>query len=407
VLKRFVDKNFKTWQPGAWEDVTGPKEYKPFSELVHTTHVEVAKTVLPNGGISPQAVNDYTQLSGVLPAVWLAPGPNGNDVYGPVTIHIDTRVLIGKRCFFVECIDYKRSEMATRFVFVDTGEHGDSQLSALRAAGVKLSPYNPFNDEGPWKVDDEGKMVTLTSGLSFEGGPRNHTTEFVVLDDVPLTARTLTNITTNAHNGWCKKKENTCPEGEIELSDVLHALPTMSLVTDFGFDVLRFVAREVKSRFREDSTEIVDAARRGKFKGLISSCPEIRAALGLGELHEPGHNDECVAEHFPAGIDFPDYRGNEFCKAVCEAVNGTYNRGDAVTNALVEAVANGKTSLTPEQWMAVLASFLDSGPVRVQYGNQLKVKNQVRLIDVAAVEIAALPPPFLSWWVSHNSVIFE
>jgi hypothetical protein len=406
VIKEFKDKGFKSWQPGEWTDVTSLGVYKPFSELVHTTHVDVAKAVLSDGRISTRPVNDYTQLNGKL-AVWLAPGPNGHEVYGPVTIHLNVSMLIGMRCFFVECVDYAKKEMATRFVCVTKDERGDSQISDLQAAGVKLRPYNPFCDDGPWKIDDEGTMSTLTHGQSFGGGDdRNHTTEFVVLCDVPLTEGRLIDITTNMHT-QCRKSPRLCPERYSTFSDVLDALQTTSLFEVYGFDFVRFFTRAMKHRFRKNPAEMARTAGLDKFKEFdLPLSPEIEAAAQLFGYRQDGHNYECRTKHFPADIDFVDYGGNEFSKAVCEAVNGSFKNSKFVTSTLIDAIAEGRTVLKPAEWMAVLASFIGHGPVSVQSGMQLESERQAELIGVAPFAINELPRPFLEWWVSHNTASF-
>jgi hypothetical protein len=304
----------------------------------------------------------------------------------------------------VECIDYARTKMATRFVMVTDDAHGNAQLKELRDRGVKLWPYNPFDDGGPWKVDG-GEMKAVTSGFALNGTKRNHTTEFVFLDNVPMTDNTLIKITTNVHDKQCKKKGDYCPERGMQLCDIVDAvLPLIKLINP-EFDELSFVTNEVRQRFRVNALEIVKSVRRGKFRAVVPQCPEIVTVLQLGEsYYQDGHDEfaHCCGGHFPQGITFNDYLNNAHCKAVCESVDVDYRCGDAAAKALVDAISRGETVLTPNQWMAVLASFRGLGPVPARSSNQLKTAHQVRLIGVVSEVIAALPADFLTWWVRHS-----
>lgn len=76
-----------------------PRCMRPFTDFVHGTHLSVASIVLQNGKISKKPVSDSTVLkSAHVEAVWFAPGPAGDDSYGPLTLHLSTlHLLKGKQ----------------------------------------------------------------------------------------------------------------------------------------------------------------------------------------------------------------------------------------------------------------------------------------------------------------------
>lgn len=308
------------------------------------------------------------------------------------------------RYFFVECIDYSRSQMASRILVVANSSAGNEQVVRLRGAGVQLREYDPLTDMGPWRVVD-GVNYTLQTAYIFDPKVlRAHTTEFVVLDDVPLVGGALLKIRTNDHGGdWCKKKGNRCVEKNIAFSTIVSDLMEKGLK--------EYVNMVVLERLRSDPegpSQVLQMLHSGKFDGLcpgalpvLFACVTLAQVLVEVQAETVNHWSGCALKHrsFP-DADFNGWEDNELCKAVCQSVNESFDSGDRAAKNLCDAFGKPEVPISESQWKAMLASLVGAGPV--QSKGQLKTSHIRRFLGCFSEIIVTLPEDFLKWLLLHS-----
>eukprot|EP00040_Diaphanoeca_grandis_P016866 m.87460 g.87460 ORF g.87460 m.87460 type:complete len:404 (+) comp26075_c0_seq1:1343-2554(+) len=385
-----VGNKYTLWSPGSdWRELTGvDATYKPFHRFVHATHLDVAIKILEDGKISSQPVNDTSRLTSnrqlVPHVVWLAPDIQEDNSFGPTTFHLPPSAVDLEKCkfFFVETVDYAKSEMSSRILVVPHTTPA-TVIPALRdLLDGKLREYNPKTEKGPFKINDDGTLETLVKGLPHRSQQaRHHTTEFVILGDVSFSNRELdpyperdcqfVYLSTNTHSGnWCKKKGTRCGEKDTTLTMVVDAIGKLA----------------------------------GKCKiSIVNNEQRFDAFLTKHNTSLP-EEDTRIPSTSPPSKNFAGWNDIPSCKTVCTAVNGSFASGSSALHELTTLLKTTQLSLTSTQWKAVLASFTCYGPVKMKTSaNQLHGNTEYlhNLIGGNADKIFSSlekEPTFLTWF---------
>eukprot|EP00656_Telonema_subtile_P024757 TRINITY_DN26929_c0_g1_i1.p1 TRINITY_DN26929_c0_g1~~TRINITY_DN26929_c0_g1_i1.p1 ORF type:complete len:235 (-),score=35.09 TRINITY_DN26929_c0_g1_i1:60-764(-) len=153
---------------------TSPSAYKPFSGLVHGTHCSPAQAILRSGKLDVSTVNDHSTYNGE-ECLWMAPNCSTDSSYGAVVFNFDLSLVKNKYFYWVEVVDYKRSQAASRVV-----------VSYFELEDQQHRRFDPAHRGGPLWVDRHGLHYALQNSRRPAGGTFNHSLEFVFLDPIPL-----------------------------------------------------------------------------------------------------------------------------------------------------------------------------------------------------------------------------
>lgn len=382
---QLTDRGYCLWQPQVYPlnfdcestplGNTSIASYERFSDVVHSTHYNrTAENILRVGAIQVAEPKDQTRYRGKV--VWMAGTSKPNSDYGSVTFRLEFDKWLSKEgdalskenrglhFYFVEMIDYSKTESASRILI-----SRDPNINVFQV-------YNPNVRGGPWWRDGNGNhfsvLRTKECPIWHQGNPeRHHTLEFLFDSDVFVAD--IERITIQEHDVkrcklWTKREEN-CVDRVDSQHDVEKKFYGIA-ASVFGVCPTKFAFEDVtlwKNLIEELEKDCADDAySRALLMAKLIGNDQLKSFWRFF-LKSRTDDHEVVDSNYC----------NELTAAVFKAVNSPvdgYKKAEAAMSALLLA----KPRLSGNEVYSVLASFLGIGPCKVLIMNQLHCREAIR-----------------------------